>query len=285
MANLTLRSVKGSPLTNAELDGNFEYFTGSHAITGSLIVSGSITSNGYAVLTTNQTGSFVTSTGNQTITGSLSVNGSVTISGSNTFINVGPMTTGDVNNSVFNNSLAQGYQTTASGSYSHAEGFGPKATGNFSHAEGWLTTASGIASHAEGQQSISSGSYSHAEGYQTLALGQQSHAEGYQAYALGQASHAEGLATVASGAFQHVQGQYNTHGDTTSLMIVGNGASDVSRKDAFKVRLSGSIVLPTTQSSAPSWTGTDGEMVFATVTGNHRFYVWMAGAWRSGSLA
>jgi len=43
MANLTLRSVKGSPLTNAELDGNFEYFTGSHAITGSLIVTGGIT--------------------------------------------------------------------------------------------------------------------------------------------------------------------------------------------------------------------------------------------------
>ena len=51
MANLTLRSVKGSPLTNAELDGNFEYFTGSHAVTGSLtvtedlIVSGSIIGN------------------------------------------------------------------------------------------------------------------------------------------------------------------------------------------------------------------------------------------------
>jgi hypothetical protein len=43
MANLTLRQVKGSPLTIAELDGNFEYFTGSHAITGSLIVTGGIT--------------------------------------------------------------------------------------------------------------------------------------------------------------------------------------------------------------------------------------------------
>jgi len=43
MAKLTLRSVKGSPLTNTELDGNFEYFTGSHAITGSLIVTGGIT--------------------------------------------------------------------------------------------------------------------------------------------------------------------------------------------------------------------------------------------------
>jgi len=43
MANLTLRQVKGSALTIAELDGNFEYFTGSHAITGSLTVTGGIT--------------------------------------------------------------------------------------------------------------------------------------------------------------------------------------------------------------------------------------------------
>jgi hypothetical protein len=68
-------------------------------------------------------------------------------------------------------------------------------------------------------------------------------------------------------------------------MIVGNGTSTAARNDAFKVRMSGSIVLPTTQSIAPAWTGTDGEMVFATITGNHFFYVYMSGAWRSGSLA
>jgi len=43
MANLTYRSVKGSPLTNDELDGNFQYFTGSHSITGSLTVTEGIT--------------------------------------------------------------------------------------------------------------------------------------------------------------------------------------------------------------------------------------------------
>jgi hypothetical protein len=43
MANLTYRQTKGTALTIAELDGNFEYFTGSHAITGSLIVSSGIT--------------------------------------------------------------------------------------------------------------------------------------------------------------------------------------------------------------------------------------------------
>jgi hypothetical protein len=39
---LTLRKNTGSePLTYNQLDGNFEYFTGSHAVTGSLTVSGS----------------------------------------------------------------------------------------------------------------------------------------------------------------------------------------------------------------------------------------------------
>jgi hypothetical protein len=42
---LTYRQTKGSALTIQELDGNFEYFTGSHAVTGSLTVSGSVTSS------------------------------------------------------------------------------------------------------------------------------------------------------------------------------------------------------------------------------------------------
>jgi hypothetical protein len=82
MANLTLRSVKGSPLTNAELDGNFEYFTGSHAITGSLVVSSSITSNGYTVVTSNQTGSLIVNTGSFATTGSNAFKNTQTISGS-----------------------------------------------------------------------------------------------------------------------------------------------------------------------------------------------------------
>ena len=43
---LIYRQTKGSALTFAELDGNFEYFTGSHAITGSLVTSGSIQTTG-----------------------------------------------------------------------------------------------------------------------------------------------------------------------------------------------------------------------------------------------
>jgi trimeric autotransporter adhesin len=146
----------------------------------------------------------------------------------------------------------------------------------------------GYSCHAEGHGSVALGDQCHAEGNGTFAFGTYNHTEGSYTQAIGTACHAEGEGTIASGSNQHVQGQYNTI-DTTSLMIVGNGSYDnmgnLTRRDAFKVRMSGSIVLPTTQSAAPSWTGTDGEMVFATVTGNHRFYVWMAGAWRSGSLA
>ena len=39
---LTYRSVKGSALTITELDNNFRHFTGSHAITGSLDISGNL---------------------------------------------------------------------------------------------------------------------------------------------------------------------------------------------------------------------------------------------------
>jgi len=208
-------------------------------------------------------------------------------------------------------SHAEGYFTETNGIGSHTEGSGtntPISGGNFSHAEGFSTTASGDlfiggiiigASHAEGYRTFSSGSFSHAEGLQTISKGLFSHAEGSgsiseglfshaegkQTLALGSGSHAEGIGTIASGSFQHVQGTYNTQGDSTSLMIVGNGTSDVARKDAFKVTSLGSVILPTTQSTSPGWTGTDGEMVFATVSGNHLFYVWMAGNWRSGSLS
>jgi hypothetical protein len=210
-----------------------------------------------------------------------------------------------------NYSHAEGYYTSASGDYSHAEGETTKALGYGSHAEGLNTVASQQGSHAEGEWTAASGYYSHAEGYyasssgdyshaegeyttsngytahaegtNTIANGVSSHAEGLNTIANGNYSHAEGNNTISSGSYQHVQGHYNTQGDSTSLMIVGNG-TNVLRKDAFKVRMSGSIILPTTQSATPTWTGVDGEMIFATVSSNHLFYVWMSGAWRSGSL-
>lgn len=39
---LTYRQTKGSALTIQELDANFQFFTGSHAVTGSFTISGSL---------------------------------------------------------------------------------------------------------------------------------------------------------------------------------------------------------------------------------------------------
>jgi hypothetical protein len=145
------------------------------------------------------------------------------------------------------------------------------------------TLRTGQNSHAEGESTLAV--FGHAEGISTTAVF--GHAEGVGTLSTGYGSHAEGLGTIARGDYQHVGGLYNTE-DSSSLLVIGNGSDPNfggTRSDAFKVRMSGSIVLPTTQSAAPSWTGTNGEMVFATVTGNHFFYVWMSGAWRSGSLS
>ena len=50
------------------------------------------------------------------------------------------------------------------------------------------------------------------------------------------------------------------------------------------LRVTGSLTLSSTQSTAPSHTGTDGEIVPATVGGQYFLYMWMNGAWRSGSF-
>ena len=68
---LTYRSNLDRPLTNTEIDDNFRYFTGSHSITGSLIVSESLTTIGSNIIT-----------GSSTVTGSLTTIGSNIITGS-----------------------------------------------------------------------------------------------------------------------------------------------------------------------------------------------------------
>jgi hypothetical protein len=73
---LVYRETKGSALTIAELDGNFQYFTGSHAITGSLIVSQAVTASSFS-----GTGSALKFSGLPTSSAGLS-SGSLWVSGS-----------------------------------------------------------------------------------------------------------------------------------------------------------------------------------------------------------
>lgn len=130
-------------------------------------------------------------------------------------------------------SSAVGYNTTASGDFSHAEGDNTIASASGTHAEGGNTTASGMNSHAEGDSTTASGDYSHAEGSTTTASGVNSHAEGDYTEASGLCSHAEGYGNKASSQFQHVQGKYNIEDTNRKYAhIVGNGAGDAKRSNA-----------------------------------------------------
>ena len=182
-------------------------------------------------------------------------------------------------------SHAEGYQTISSGSWSHAEGSTTIAKGGYSHAEGGATISSGYYSNAEGNATISSGSYSHAEGSATIALGNFSHAEGYLTTASANYSHAGGYGTIANYAYQTVVGQFNDilTPKLTAPFVVGNGTNASSRRTAFAVT-SNSSILVATQSSAPGWTGEEGEMVPVRSGGNYYIYVYIGGAWRSSSL-
>lgn len=130
-------------------------------------------------------------------------------------------------------SSAVGYNTTASGDFSHAEGDNTIASASGTHAEGGNTTASGNNSHAEGASTKASGMCAHAEGSTTTASGVNSHAEGDYTTASGASSHAEGYGSKASSQFQHVQGKYNIE-DTNRRYahIVGNGVGDAKRSNA-----------------------------------------------------
>jgi len=103
---LTLRLVKGSELTYAELDGNFTFITGSFlplSVTSSMAVA--TASNITPAIANNADNRIITSDGDGTFTaepnftfngtnallsGSLTVTGSLTVSGSGTLTNIGP---------------------------------------------------------------------------------------------------------------------------------------------------------------------------------------------------
>lgn len=146
-------------------------------------------------------------------------------------------------------SFAEGYFTTASGTGSHVEGYSTIASGGTSHAEGGSTTASGTASHAEGYSTTASGGESHAEGSHTTASGNQSHAEGRDTSASGNYSHAEGFKTIANHNSQHVEGEYNIADPSTAaanargtyVHIVGNGTADDKRSNALTLTWGGDL--------------------------------------------
>ncbi len=97
------------------------------------------------------------------------------------------------------------------------------AQGSKSFAEGVNTTASGEASHAEGYGTIASGDYSHAGGLNTIASGEASYASGYNTKS---SANIDGAAAF---------GKWNVGTPSAYIFEVGNGTSDITRRNAFEI--------------------------------------------------
>lgn len=155
-------------------------------------------------------------------------------------------------------SLAEGYDTIASGAYSHAEGYSTTASGECSHAEGSGTIASGLYSHAEGEETTASGRLSHAEGIGTIASGDYSHAEGYSTTASSLASHAEGDHTTASRAGSHAEGYetiasgYDSHAEGWYTRATGDYSHAGGRYTVANMSTQTAIGTWNIQDSTPS---------------------------------
>lgn len=139
------------------------------------------------------------------------------------------------------------------GNYSVAEGWNSTASGYASLAEGNYTTASGNDSHAEGYASIASSLCSHAEGNRTTASGGYSHAEGSYSTASGYSSHAQNAFTLASSDCQTAIGMCNVEDNAnTYALIIGNGASINARSNALTVDWSGNVSAAGQVKSTPT---------------------------------
>ena len=171
----------------------------------------------------------------------------------------------------------------------HAEGMLNKAKGRYSHAEGKNNTVgdgsgNGESSHAEGENNTVIGNFSHVEGYNNIVNGNYTHVEGSEnsVSASTNNGHVEGLKNTISrnyghvgglssevsgtGAFAHGNcveankffqtafGQYNdpeyTDGGKTAIFQIGNGNSNVDRRNAFQVLWDGRAVVQTSPKSA-----------------------------------
>ena len=106
-----------------------------------------------------------------------------------------------------NNSIAVGYNVTASGYSSYAEGQNTTANEICTHAEGSMTTASGACAHAEGQGTIANAYYSHAGGRYNVKMNGP----------IGQVIHSS-----------------NDH-----IFVIGNGSNDTTRSNALSLLYNG----------------------------------------------
>ena len=238
-----------------------------NAVSASQAASASLSRN--SILLNSTASSVFATTGSNNFVGTQNINGNLNQGSGNSTTGIYSHAEGLNTSANGNYSHAEGSSTIANGSGSHAEGESTTADGYYSHAEGQGTIALGFYSHAEGVNTVASGAASHAEGDNTISSGFYSHAEGSLTVAWGSYSHAEGQGTIASGSAQTVMGKYNTQGNQTSLVVIGNGTDDSNRSDLVlfnedSVVITGSLNI----SGSTSFIGTHILSGSNTITGN-----------------
>jgi hypothetical protein len=139
-------------------------------------------------------------------------------------------------------SVAYGFATTASGSYSTASGGYTTASGSGSTAMGSRTTASGNNSTAMGLYTTASGAFS-------IAIGNYATASGYASAALGNYTTAVSYNDVAIGRYNIGGGTAGSWVATDPLFEIGNGSSASNLSNALTVLKNGNvgIGMPTPQ--------------------------------------
>jgi len=200
---------------------------------------------------TKASGSFSTAMGiNTTASGSSSTalgNNTIAAGFSSTSLGNGSNATGDRSTAIGNstlasgaNSVAVGFITVASGTSSTAMGISTEASGNSSTAKGNFTTASGNASLATGNTTTASGSSSTAMGLRTIASGQIS-------FALGSNTTARAYGSLALGQFNDsiASSSQTVWTATDPVFIIGNGTSDIDRKNAITILKNGKTGINT----------------------------------------
>ena len=130
--------------------------------------------------------------------------------------------------------------TNPSGTNASAIGNGTTASGTASTAMGLSSTSSGYASTSMGQGTTASGNYSIATGWMSTASGHYSMAAGRRVTASDFASTVIGQYNSSGSSVTNSASEFNT---ANTAFVIGNGADNSNKSDAFKVMFNGNTTI------------------------------------------